>query len=505
MVRAWRQPQACLLALLMIISLLLRIVLLANEGQLRFPDEFRYLRSTDAAQQIVELDGAALLSSLLGHADHPGFTAVGLIPALTHRLIYELAPASEFTWLVYWQGGAQDYRVSAALFALPSGLCIGILYAVARAMGGSKREGLLAACLLASANTFFMYSQHFLPYDCAMLFGLTALWTAVRPGRADARRSLLVGALTFCAFWIWSGFLSFCLMLAALYSLYLARSLRDGWQRAVGMAVGALTLLLPILAAAYWLIDYDLLAEMVKFGGTVNQGDISEGYAVPWLYFAAAEGGIALLWLCGGALALWRIMRSPRGAARRRGLLWLLGLTTIYALLVSFSNGLQWYVVYGRVARGMAPFMVLLCAFGFAPLLSSARRQTAFAAAVCLLAGFNFAPIIGQQHYRVIQRQVYDNYEYEDVSFESTYGANAVCFGVCQRQWPDARYKLLNAGEFYPIAEIHERPPGKVLREIPHFNSVRAWQFENMTASTRQLFNTREVKIWLIDTGSEEP
>ena len=80
MVRAWRQPQACLLALLMIISLLLRIVLLANEGQLRFPDEFRYLRSTDAAQQIVELDGAALLSSLLGHADHPGFTAVGLIP-----------------------------------------------------------------------------------------------------------------------------------------------------------------------------------------------------------------------------------------------------------------------------------------------------------------------------------------------------------------------------------------------------------------------------------------
>ena len=125
-----------------------------------------------------------------------------------------------------------------------------MLYAVARAMGGSKREGLLAACLLASANTFFMYSQHFLPYDCAMLFGLTALWTAVRPGRADARRSLLVGALTFCAFWIWSGFLSFCLMLAALYSLYLARSLRDGWQRAVGMAVGALTLLLPILAAA---------------------------------------------------------------------------------------------------------------------------------------------------------------------------------------------------------------------------------------------------------------
>ena len=163
---------------------------------------------------------------------------------------------------------------------------------------------------------------------------------------------------------------------------------------------------------------------------------------MPWLYFAAAEGGIALLWLCGGALALWRIMRSPRGAARRRGLLWLLGLTTIYALLVSFSNGLQWFVVYGRVARGMAPFMVLLCAFGFAPLLSSARRQTAFAAAVCLLAGFNFAPIIGQQHYRVIQRQVYDNYEYEDVSFESTYGANAVCFGVCQRQWPDARYQI---------------------------------------------------------------
>ena len=165
-----------------------------------------------------------------------------------------------------------------------------------------------------------------------------------------------------------------------------------------------------------------------------------------------------------------------------------------------FSNGLQMFVVYGRVARSLVPFIVMLCACGIAPYLMRHgwRTKVVFVVSVSLFAFANFIPFIRIHHYRVLQRHVYSNYE--GVSYVSTFGPEAKAHGVRGAELPGARYRLVNAGIFYPITDYLDRPEGKVILEVPHYLEIRAGQYEGMSAEARDIINSNDVKMWLIDT-----
>ena len=161
-------------------------------------------------------------------------------------------------------------------------------------------------------------------------------------------------------------------------------------------------------------------------------------------------------WLYGDCGSQWQ------SNERERALLWFACLFVLYFLLSLSSTVLEVFVVYGRIARTLAPFIILLCAYAFAPLLAKhgIRAVTLFVIVVCMLALANFVPAIKQEYFIEIARRV--STEYEDVSYETTLELPSQTFGVYGKEIPDARYKLLNAGFYYPITELQDRPPGQI-------------------------------------------
>lgn len=488
------------LLIIMLVAYLLRLLLLSNEGQFRFVDESRYRRATQTADLIFQGEITSAFQNLLRYGQHPGFTIAGLVPALFHRAVYQLLPPSDETWEDYWYSRYSDFRISSLIFVIPSVLAIGVMFLIARQAGASENEALLAAFLLSACNTFFMYSQHFLPYDISILIGLCALLLAVRPHQASFKYAMAVGSLAFSCFWIYNGYLTFAIMLGLIYCLSMARRPRIAVLRALGVIAGAMAIFAPLYFFNLWILDINIMAQLSDFSATVTHGDYAEGIVLPFLYFRHAEGVIGITWCAGLGIAAWKLWRGRKSAAENRARLWFAGLLLLYLQMFILSNGLQMFVVYGRVARSMAPFIVLLCAYGLAPVLIrfGSRAIAIFVAVVSLLALANFAPIIDVHHYRMMQRYVYSNYK--GVSFESTFGPNAKAHGYRGAYVPTDRYKLVNAGVFYPVTEITERPAGKVLLEIPHFSRVKALQYEGMTAEVRDLFNNNDLKMWLIDT-----
>ena len=522
-----------LLALLMLLAYVLRLLLIVNGGQLFHPDELRYYRSIEATKHIFNSDIKNAVKTLLKYEFHQGIALAKLLPAMFHRFIYSLNHDGNLLWKDLWQTPPQHFRLPALIFALPSALCIGMVYLIQRQAGAAEGEALLSAYLLATAHSFFYFAKHLLPYDIAMLIGLVAIYFALRLRVWRMRNALLVGWLAFLVFWIYNGYIAFTLTIGILYCGFLAQGARDALRRALGMAGGALLFFLPIALFNRIILDENVLLQMLTFSETINHGAFSEGAIFPLRYFRDVEGAMALVWLGGLVLAAWRL-RSPavrlinrvaqatsrldilpeRGRSfrcrwaveRRRAWMWLLCLVGLYLLMSLLSTGMQLFVVYGRVARSMTPFIAMLCAFGLSAYLWRFGRgaRALFLVGVGALALANFAPAIAQRYPLEIAWAVYQTYD--DVSFETKVdaGENPVfTWWDLQPALPEARYRLFNAANYYPIRDIRDDlPAGEILLQVPHPFNYKPWQYEGMTPEMRDLVNRSEIKIWLVDTRS---
>ena len=498
------------LALLLLTSVALRMALVWQGGQLFSPDELRYaLRPVKLADTLYTGDIGGAVDGMLRYREHHGFVAVGLVPAWIHRLVYALDPDPNMTWREHWLQPMSDFRVSAALLSLVSVACVAMQYALSRQAGGSHAEALLAALLLAASTTFFLFSRHFMPIDAPMLAAQLGMLLALRWRDRGSARGVVVGALAFSVVWIYHGYVTLAAAVGLLYGLLLARDLRQAMLRGLAMALGGALIFLPVLLYNTLVLDIDMIQEMRWFSHTVTLGSYAEGWLFPFLYLGDVESGVALAWLAGMGLGARRLCVG-RGvdAGWRRGFMWLCALAALYLLMALLSTGLERFVLYGRIARALAPFAALFAAWGLAPILSRHRQGgAAFVALVCLLAAANFIPVFQLQHPREFARQVYA--DYNDVSFETTFRSGT--HGFLLDELPDARYKLVNASFYYPVTEMDARPDGEVLLEAPHPFNHRLWQYEGMTPDMREIVRRDPVMMWLIDTkpeveeGSESP
>ena len=497
------RPSRLLLAM-MLVAYALRLLLIVNGGQLYYPDELRYNRAFVVAEHIWQGDFGRAVERLLRVEDHPGIAAAELLPALFHRVIHGLTHDGPLFWDShdYRQVLPLDFRISALIFAMPSVLSMGLIYLIARQAGADEAEALLGAFLLAAANSWFIWSKHLMPYDISMLLGLAAIYSALRLNASRAVNGLWIGFLAFLTFWVYNGHLILVIVIGLLYAVYLAQSPRQTLVRTLAMASSALLFFISLAAVNALVWNKNILSEMLAFSGTVTQGNFAEGIVFPFLYFRDTEGIIALLWLIGLAFAGWRIWHQPEWTHRRRGLLWFASLMTLYLLMALLSTGLQIFVLYGRTVRLLAPFIVMLCAFGLTPWLLRYGRKalSLFIIGVSALGMANFIPAIQQQYPLEIVRQVYR--EYDDLSLETNFSSPARIHGLRIPEIPTARYKLINAGFYYPITEIADRPEGEVLLEISHPFNYKPWQYEGMTPAMREIVNRNGVKIWLIDAQS---
>ena len=497
------RPSRLLLAM-MLVGYALRLLLIVNGGQFYHPDEFRYYRAIEVTKHIFNGDYKNAVKTLLRYDFHQGIAAAKLAPALFHFFVHSLNHDDNLLWKGLWHTPPQNFWLSALIFAWPSALSIGMVYLIARQVGAGETEALLAAFLLAASNSFFLFAKHLLPYDIAILIGLTAVYFAVRPRARSLTNALWVGFLAFLAFWIYNGYVTLTIAIGFLYGLILAQDVRDMLRSTLGMVIGALLFFLPIVACNMIFLRENIILQMLIFSEIIDHGVFSEGAVFPFLYFRDTEGIIALVWLAGLGLAVRRSWRQTPSIHRRRVRLWLACLLSLYLLMALLSTGLQRFVLYGRVVRSLAPFIALACACGFAPyLLRGGRRGLAlFIAGMTALALANFIPAIRQQYPLEIAWEVYQ--KYDDVSFETTIESPQNMFGDWWRlrpEVPTARYKLINAGFYYPIARAAARPEGEVLLEVSHPFNYKPWQYEGMTPTMREIVNRDGVKIWLIDTA----
>ena len=495
-----RAPHALLI--LMLVAYLLRLLLIVNGGQFFFPDESRYQRrAVSAAESLFQADFRSAIDRVLAYDKHHGFTAVGLVPAFVHRIAFNLNPRPYYSWNTYWLSRDNDYRFSALVFAIPSVLSIGMIFMLARRAGAGETEALIAAFLLTASNTFFIFSKHFLPYDSSLLIGLAALWLAIRNREASLKHAITVGMTTFLCLWVYYGHIAFVLMIALMYCGFLASNLRAAAIRASGMAIGGLLITAPLYLYNSYVLNIDVLFEMLEFAKTATQGEFSEGIVFPFYYLGNSEAGIALVWMLGVVIAGWQLARRSRPPEMHRAKLWFACLFILYLLMILFSTVLQQFVVYGRIARLIVPFLVMLCAFAVTPLLMYRGKKglLVFVGAIGILALANFVPAIRQEYFIEVARRA--RLEYGELSYETTLSHPAMPIGVYGEETPLARYRLINAGYYYPITEPVDHSDGKVLLEFSHPFNHRPWQYEGMTPEMREIINRYGFKIWLLDTN----
>ena len=425
-----RAPHALLI--LMLVAYLLRLLLIVNGGQFFFPDESRYQRrAISAAESFFQADYRSAIDRVLAYDKHHGFHRFqACSPAIMHRAIFHLGPQPNVSWTTYWLTRDNDYRISALIFAIPSVLSIGMIYLLTRRAGAGESEALIAAFLLAASNTFFIFSKHFLPYDTSLLIGLAALWLAIRNRESSLRHTIAVGMATFLCLWVYYGHITFVLTIALIYCGFLASDLRTAAIRASGMAIGGLLIAAPLYVYNSNVLNIDVLFEMLEFAKTATQGEFSEGIVFPFYYLGNAEAGVALVWLSGVVIAGWKLARQSRSPEMQRAKLWIACMFALYLLMILFSTVLQQFVVYGRIARLIVPFLAMLCAFAVTPLLMYRGKKglLVFVGAIGILALANFVPAIRQEYFIEVARRA--RLEYGELSYETTLSHPAMPFGV---------------------------------------------------------------------------
>lgn len=455
---------------ILLLSLLLRWALVIRGGQYYFSDEQRYQVSQDVANLIVQGNLGEAFSHLFAAPEHLGFKIIGILPALIEKLT------------------VPSVVIPALFFSLFSVLNLYLVFLLAQRAGATQSESLFALALAAASQSLLYYSRHLMPYDTAMSFGLLGLYVALKPG-ATFKTSLVCGALSFLCFityngyWILAGFAMLCHAFAAKKEITVL--LRRGILLATGFAIPLLLLLL----AAGW-TGIDLIAEYTEFAGTVNQGDYSEGWSLPFEYFWHTEHFVIVILGILTLLALFNILRSND----RYPLWWLAGLSFVYACLVLFSVYFHSFVVLGRLARQMMPFLILLSAYGLASLATQTpvwRNVSVLVMLLVILQGFtNYAISFAQSYPREFSSEAQAQYE------DFTFSQKRLIFGapsLCQNNG----YAIENAKYFLTATEKIPEINGTVLLSQSHPVNFLPYQYEGYTPEQRQQFRQQNLQMTL--------
>ncbi len=446
-----------LLAALLIVSFALRVWLASTGGQGYWPDEMRYSSaSREAAWQFVHGTSHDAWLPLIGSADHLLFKIVGVPVAL-----WEL-----------WRGN--NPTLVASWFGFFSVLSIGLVAAIARTAGAGAREGLLAAFFAAGASSLFYYSRHYFPYDLSLFFCLLATWLALGSPAwwrsAGAGLAAGLGFLAYNGYWLLGG-------IVLVFHVLCAGAGRKMIARAVLAGAGLLAPIVLAVAAARAL-DRDLIASFREFSGTITQGDFGRGWILIWQYLWDAEGWLLVGWLALAAGGAW----LARGCPPRRLLLWIGAAAAIYVGLVVCADMLRTFVVYGRTARMVVPFLCLAAAAGADLAVSRWPRAwpwAAFFGVMTAVAGWQMA---------VPLRQV----------FPEDFLRLAAARAQVARAESPAIIRVLNADRLGEGHVMSEPRPHTILLREPHPLQFAPYLYEGLNEERRRRFRSEDIAMQLV-------
>ncbi len=460
---------------ILFLSLVLRWVLVLRGGQYYFSDESRYETSRAFVESAVKGGFIDAVSRFFIAPEHLGFKIIGIIPAL----------AEQFT--------RESLAIPALFFSLFSTLNLYLIYRIAQRIGTTERESVIALILAASSMSLLYYSRHLMPYDPAMTFGLLSTYAALAE-RPRIKTSLACGALGFACFITYNGYWS----LAALGMLiHVFRNttkdelIRKVLWTAIGFAGPAI-----LLYASALLVGTNLLTEYRTFSTTVSQGSFDEGWSLPFEYFWHTEYLVfgALIGVSGFAVA---------HAVKRRHdspILWAGAIAFLYICLVIPSVFLHSFVVYGRLARQMIPFLILLSAGGIVSVERSYRSGRNAArivlAIVVIQAVWNYKTSFELSYPREFAQQAQAQFpEFEFSEKRHTFGAPTLC--------QNNGYVIENVKHFVTPPEPNPFVQGEILLSAPHPDNFLPYQYEGYTYEQRLQFRELQIEMRFYKTDNE--
>ncbi len=464
--RSIKFSQKHIVVSILLISLLMRWVLIFQGGQYYFSDEQRYLTSREVVQYLFQGQLNEAISRLFTLPEHLGYKIVGIIPAFVEHFI------------------GSSLVLPAIFFSLFSVLNLYLIFLLSQRISGETTEAIYALLISALSQSLFYYSRHLMPYDVAMAFGLLALYVGL-PNRTAARFSLICGICCVSCFVTYNGYWTLVGLVMLVHVSRNSRSLAEITQRGFFLVVGFFLPLLGLMVLANQ-AGINLLTEYRNFAQTITQGYFDEGWALPFAYFWHAEH---FLFVVLSLLVVFAVLRWKKHQTESI-IIWGGSILFIYLCLVIPSFFLHKFVVYGRLARQLMPFLILLSATGLARISQSGSlgRKFALLIAGCLFvqAAWNFNIAYGVSYPKDFVRDV--QAQYKDFVFSPkrfAFGAPLIC--------ENHGYGMQNAKYFLAAPEMTSPIPGTILVSVAHPVNFLPYQYEGYTPEQRQAIRSAQL------------
>jgi len=492
LMQKWRaffsaHPEFKFILIVLSVAYILRSVLAVQGGQLFWPDETRFSYGYNSIISLLKGDTQSFFTVYVNAPAHSGFYLLSGIMGVIQKIISRITN-HDFQ---------QMYWVSALLFSIFSAGNILLVYLIALKAGAERGEALIAGVCMALSNSMFYYTRHLLPYDSSMFFALVALWIGLNEQRY--RVYGISGFMIGLSIWVYSGYWIFCVAVVGVLALYKVRSLRECFLRGATMGIGSL---LPV----YVLLVFGLangsdtaVSNFVRFLNTAKQGSFREGWTLPWEYFWHSEHGVLLIWLIGLVSALVILVRNP--AARQTYFVyWIGAILAIYTIFVFGSSVLEKFVIYGRFARELIPFLSLIVAFSmYTHRNVFLRHRVVSSLGVLFLTTqvfSNFYSPLTQKWPRDFYNNVTKTYGevYRDVSVLGPSVNNQVTLDSSKKS-----LIVLNVDLPYPVTGRKQEYSGKRLLKEGHPLSYWPYQYEGWSPTERKFLRISPLFMELIE------
>jgi hypothetical protein len=453
---------------ILLISLILRVTLILRGGQYYISDETRYQVSRDAAALVLQGEFGAASSELITSPEHLGFKVIGILPAIMEHLV------------------GTSLVMPAMFFSLFSVLDLYLIFLLSQRTSAYSDAPLFALMLAASCLSLLYYSRHLFPYDMAMSFGLLALYTALTDNYT-VKKSLACGSLSFLCFITYNGYWTLASFSVLAHVLTGNESKTKIIQKAILTAVGFITPLVLLLLAVFS-SGTNMISAYRLFAATITQGSYAEGWSLPLAYFWYTEHTVILVL---GGLSFVAGISTFRGL-RNNIVLWVGGVLFIYLCLLIPSVFLHYFVVYGRLARQMLPFIAILSAEGLAQLQHRAvpryKITGLIMAAVFIQAAWNFISSYNLSYPREFVSQAQSKFPgFEFSSKRLAFGAPQIC--------QNNGYMMENAKYFVTPPEIIPAVKGQLLMAAIHPVNFLPYQYDGDPPTTRQIFRSQKLRM----------
>jgi hypothetical protein len=232
----------------------------------------------------------------------------------------------------------------------------------------------------------------------------------------------------------------------------------------------------------------DIISAYRLFSESITQGNFAEGWSLPFAYFWYTEHIVIVILGALAFLAALRVRKGPAGYT----IFWLAGILFVYMCLVVPSVFLNYFVVYGRLARQMMPFLVLLSAEGLASLEQRVPLGKGIIgvimAVIFVQAAWNFTESYNLAYPREFVAEAQARFpKFEFSSKRFAFGAPVLC--------QNNGFIMENAKYYVDPPEEVPHVQGQLLMSAQHPSNFRPYQYDGDPPSTRRAFDNLKLQM----------